>query len=214
MRLPSSTTQSSLVSPAASTIHLAPELAKQIGRAKSSHPETGDQENGTILESLSRPQGLASSIYVGLGVCLIIVLLFGFGVSNIVFEIRTDGNYTRAALVATIPIFMLFSLFFGVVIFGDLFQAFGPIKHLRTNTRFHSAIRPNISHAYAQGFQPPRITIQMPVYTESFKTVLKPTIASLQAAIAHYENHRGCARDLTSSYDVLISFRKCKDLHQ
>ena len=199
---------------AASTIHLPPELPKQIGRATSNQPETGDQENGSTLESLSRPQGLTSSIYVGLGACLIIVLLFGFGVSNIIFEIRTDGNYTRVALIATIPIFMLFSLFFAVVIFGNVFQAFGPIKHLRTNTRFHSAVRPNISHAYAQGFEPPRITIQMPVYTESFNTVLKPTIASLQAAIAHYESQRGCAFRLTSSWDLLTSFRKCKDLYK
>lgn len=150
-----------------------------------------DKEAGKPAEPLDRPRTLTSSIFVGMGLCLMIVLVVGNGVSNLVFEIRTDGNYIRAALVASMPIFLLFSLFFGIVIFTDLFQALGPIKGLRVNTRFHSAVRPNLTRAYAEGFQPPPITIQMPVYTESLANVIIPTVTSLKAAIAHYEYHRG-----------------------
>ena len=43
------------------------------------------------------------------------------------------------------------------------------------------------------GFTPPHITIQMPVYKEGLETVIKPTVRSLQAAISHYESHGGTA---------------------
>lgn len=182
-----SATQSLVTSPAESTVHLVPEWPTDAMKA----PYGPDKEAGKPAESLDRPHRLTSSIFVGMGLCLMIVLVVGTGVSNIVFQIRTDGNYIRAALVASMPIFLLFSLFFGIVIFTNLFQALGPIKGLRVNTRFHSAVRPNLARAYAEGFQPPRITIQMPVYTESLTNVIIPTITSLKAAIAHYEYHRG-----------------------
>jgi hypothetical protein len=56
-----------------------------------------------------------------------------------------------------------------------------------------TAIAPDLSLAYRQGFRPPHITIQMPVYKESLQTVLKPTIESLRAAISHYELNGGSA---------------------
>lgn len=141
--------------------------------------------------------------------CLIVVLVLGLGVSNLVFEIRTDGSYTRVILVSTIPIFMLFSVFFAIVIFSDLFQAFGSIKRIRQNTRFNSAVRPNPADAYARGFEPPRITIQMPVFKESLTKVILPTITSLKAAIAYYEYHRGAYSGIWAAVnDMLTSFRE------
>lgn len=153
--------------------------------------EVLDEEAALPIESLDRPLALTSSIFVGLGMCLIIVLLLGFGVSNLLLQVLIDGNWTRLALVATIPIFMLFSIFFVIVIFTDIFQAIGPIKTLKTNSRFYSAIRPDLARAYSLGFKPPRLTIQMPVYTESLNAVIIPTITSLKAAISHYESHGG-----------------------
>ena len=123
--------------------------------------------------------------------CLIVVLLLGFGVSNLLLQAFVEKSWLRLALAATIPLYMLFSVFFAIVIFSDLFQALGPIKTLKRNSRFYSAIRPDISVAYAQGFKPPRITIQMPVYTESLNGVIIPTVTSLKAAISHYESHGG-----------------------
>lgn len=152
---------------------------------------TSDVESGEPIESLNRPLVLTSSIYVGLGMCLIIILELGFGVSSVIYEILTDGNYIRAALFVTLPIMMVVSLFFVTVIFSDLFQVVGPTKTLKTNTRYFSARPPNLAHAHVQGFKPPRITIQMPVYTESLDNTIIPTITSLKAAISHYESHGG-----------------------
>ncbi|KAA8646615.1 uncharacterized protein ATNIH1004_008048 [Aspergillus tanneri] len=101
-----------------------------------------------------------------------IVLLLGFGISNLVFQTLIDGGFIRMALIITVPFFLLLSMFFFVVLFTDLFQAAGPIKTLQTNSRFYSA---------------------MPVYTESLEGVLLPTIRSLQEAVSHYESHGGSA---------------------
>lgn len=98
-----------------------------------------------------------------------------------------DGSYIRLALLSAIPVFLLFGIFFMIVVFGNLFQVFGPTKNIATNTRYHSAIKPNLSSAYYSGFFPPRITIQMRVYTESLQAVIILTITSLKAAISHYE---------------------------
>ncbi|EZF73045.1 hypothetical protein H105_04976, partial [Trichophyton soudanense CBS 452.61] len=129
----------------------------------------------------------------GLGMCLIVVLLVGFGISNLMLQSLVDGSWLRFTLVASLPIFMLFSVFFVIVIFSDIFQAIGPIKTLKTNSRFYSPVRPDLSQAYALGFKPPRITIQLPVYTESLTGVIIPTVTSLKAAISYYESHGGTA---------------------
>jgi hypothetical protein len=162
--------------------------AKTIVNDRSDSP---DEEAAKPIESLDRPVAFTSSVYVGLGMILLIVLLFGVGISNLLFQSLLDGNWTRFALAATIPFFVLLSIFVAIVVFGNIFQAFGPIKTLKTNSRFYSPQAPDLAHAYSQGFRPPRITIQMPVYTESLHGVLIPTITSLKAAISHYESHGG-----------------------
>ncbi|EGE05575.1 hypothetical protein TEQG_04584 [Trichophyton equinum CBS 127.97] len=138
--------------------------------------------------------GLANSplAHIVAGMCLM-CLLVGFGVSNLLLQSLVDGSWLRFALVASLPIFMLFSVFFVIVIFSDIFQAIGPIKTLKTNSRFYSPVRPDLSQAYAFGFKPPRITIQLPVYTESLTGVIIPTVTSLKAAISYYESHGGTA---------------------
>jgi hypothetical protein len=142
-------------------------------------------------ESLDRAVQLTSAFFVGLGICLIIVLLLGFATSHLIVESLTDGNWTRMAFVAFLPFLLLVGLFFSIVIVTDLFQAFGPIESIKKNSRFFSAIKPSLRRAYAEGFTPPPITIQMPVYKEGLQGVIKPTIASLKEAISHYESHGG-----------------------
>ncbi|EEP77315.1 conserved hypothetical protein [Uncinocarpus reesii 1704] len=185
--------RSSLTSPAESTHHVISTWNKEATTPANQTFGSSDEEAAAPIESLDRPLALTSSIFVGLAMCLIIVLLLGFGVSNLLLQVFIDGNYIRLALAATIPIFMLFSIFFVIVIFTDIFQAIGPIKTLKTNSRYYSALRPDLSHAYSLGFKPPRLTIQMPVYTESLNGVIIPTVTSLKAAISHYESHGGSA---------------------
>lgn len=144
-------------------------------------------------ESLARPVMRTSAFFVGCAMCLCICLLFGFYIGKLVSECMLDGTYIRLALIAPIPLLICISLFFFLVIFTNLFQVVGPIGGTTTNSRYYSCYKPSLKRAYADGFTPPRITIQMPVYKEGMESVIIPTVKSLQAAISYYESHGGTA---------------------
>lgn len=152
-----------------------------------------DKDEVERPESLDRPVMLHSAIFVGLGVLLGILLVFGVSVGGLISEVFMDGSYTRLALLLTAPLLMFAGMFFFQVIFANLWQIFGPISGSKTNSRFYSCIKPSLRQAYASGFNPPHITIQMPVYKEGLEGVIMPTVKSLQAAISHYESHGGSA---------------------
>jgi len=150
-----------------------------------------DEESAASPESINRPQILTSSVMVACGLFLIIVLMLGFGVSTLLYESLEDGTYLRFGLLIFLPASIALSLFFVIVIFGNFFQAVGPISSLLTNSRYNSPIKPNLARALAEGMTLPLITIQMPVYKEGLEGVIKPTVNSLKTAIAHYESHGG-----------------------
>lgn len=179
-----------MVSPAASTPQLNGMSKKTISMIHDANSDFSEESLESI-GSLDRPLALTSAVYVGVALCLIVFLLAGVGVSKVVYELLVDGQRMRLVLLLTIPVFLFFSIFFMIVVFGNLFQALGPTKNIATNTRYHSAIPPSLKRAYALGFSPPHITIQMPIYTESLDGVIIPTITSLKAAISHYESHGG-----------------------
>lgn len=145
-------------------------------------------------ESLARPLIFTSSIFIGLAMVLIIVLVIGLGNRQLILETMTDHFYPRLLLALTEPVWLLLGLFFVVVVCGNIFEVIGPINGVKSNSRFHSAIKPNLTYAKTLGFQPVPITIQMPIYTESLEGVVKKTVASLQAAISYYESRGGTAR--------------------
>ncbi|KAF2814134.1 uncharacterized protein BDZ99DRAFT_516746 [Mytilinidion resinicola] len=133
-------------------------------------------------ESLGRPVVFTSAVFVGLA------LLIGLSTSQLIYQAMIDGYWIRLALLAVEPVLLLFGLFFGII-FGDICQAVGPISSVKRNSRFHSAVKPSISRAYTEGFIPPPIVIQLPVYKESLTGVIISTVESLKAAISHYESH-------------------------
>ncbi|KAF2730709.1 hypothetical protein EJ04DRAFT_34083 [Polyplosphaeria fusca] len=179
----------------ASEVHLPLDKEKEADVSVEEVGEsTTDLETGGARESLARPLIFTSSIFVGMGIAAIILLVVGLGNRAIVMQTMTDKFWPRLALIAAEPLFLLFGLFFVIVVFGNLFQAIGPITSIKTNSRFYSAIKPSLAQARAQGFRPPPITIQMPIYTESLEGVVKPTVRSLKAAISYYESHGGTAR--------------------
>lgn len=157
------------------------------------HGSTSDLEGGP-RESLARPLILTSSIFVGMGIMAIILLVVGLGNRALIMQTMTDKFWMRLALIATEPFFLLMGLFFVIVVFGNIFQTFGPITSIKTNSRFYSAIKPDLNQARALGFRPPPVTIQMPIYTESLEGVIRPTVTSLKQAISYYESHGGTAR--------------------
>lgn len=179
---------------AGSTLNLTPEKEKDASVAVEEMDGEMDVEDFGPKESLARPLIFTSAIYVGLGVLLIWILVVGFGNRALQIQIMTDHFYPRLALILSEPVFLCLGLFFVIVIFNNCFQLIGPIGSIKTNSRFYSAIKPNLAQARALGFTPPPITIQMPIYTESLEGVVKPTVTSLQAAISYYESRGGTAR--------------------
>lgn len=179
---------------AGSTVNLSLEKEKDAEIHIEEMDSDMDVEEFGPKESLARPMVFTSAIFVSLGFCLIITLVFGFSNRAIMIQIMTDHFYPRLALILAEPIFVCLGLFFVIVIFTNCFELMGPISSIKANSRFYSAIKPNLAQARALGFTPPPITIQMPIYTESLEGVVKPTVSSLQAAISYYESRGGTAR--------------------
>jgi hypothetical protein len=140
-----------------------------------------------------RPFLLTHSVMVGLAMGLLMVIE-SLAVRLIVVEIRALGAsaYPRLGLLATLPMFMWFTLFFTIVVIGTVFQALGPIGDVKQgNSRFYSSRAPDIRNHGDMEW--PHVTIQMPVYKEGLKGVIIPTINSVLAAIRHYEMIGGTA---------------------
>ncbi|KAH0030048.1 hypothetical protein KCU78_g3175, partial [Aureobasidium melanogenum] len=132
---------------------------------------------------------LLHSITTALTLCLIIVTL-GAGIRKLVVEISLDHSYTRLALLATIPPIMWVAFFFFQAIIGNLFQIFGPISQVQSNTKYYSGLPPK---RLAAGSTLPHVTIQCPVYKEGLDSVIAPTVYSIKAAISTYEMQGGTA---------------------
>jgi len=156
----------------------------------------GSQEDLSSVhrpESLERPVLRLSPFIAGASICLGILLLGGIYIAKLVREVLLDGNYVRLALIVPAPLLFIISLFFFQTIFTSLLQMVGPIGGAFTNSRFYSYRKPSLQQAYAEGFVPPRVSIQMPVYKEGLDSVIIPTIRSLQQAVSYYESHGGSA---------------------
>jgi hypothetical protein len=63
-----------------------------------------------------------------------------------------------------VPLSSTLALFFFTTMVACLFQFFGPVGDCKGNSRYHSAIAPDLSTH--QDTELPHITIQMPVYKE------------------------------------------------
>ncbi|KAG7092057.1 hypothetical protein E1B28_008438 [Marasmius oreades] len=137
-----------------------------------------------------RPTLLYAPLYNGLAAGLSFVFI-GNGARVLVWEFLMDGQFIRFVLCVTLPLLYCISLFFALQILQNLTMAFGPIAHYHRNSKYYSAIPPppipSSSSSNAQRKEPlPHITIQMPVYKESLDLVLKPSVASLKAAMRTY----------------------------
>ncbi|KAH8657166.1 glycosyl transferase family group 2-domain-containing protein [Tricladium varicosporioides] len=137
-----------------------------------------------------RPFLLLHACVVGVAMTLVVFVEM-LCVARLITEYQWDKGMIRFALVATIPVFACFSLFFMVVIAGSLFQLFGPLTYVRSNSRFFSAKPPK--RGRYPDLELPHITIQMPVYKEGLKGVIMPTVESLLKAIKYYEAQGGTA---------------------
>jgi cellulose synthase/poly-beta-1,6-N-acetylglucosamine synthase-like glycosyltransferase len=81
--------------------------------------------------------------------------------------------------------------FFAQVIVGSIAQMIGPIKQMKGNSKFYSALLPRRITGKL-----PHVTVQCPVYKEGLASVIMPTVKSLKAAMATYELQGGSANIL------------------
>lgn len=161
---------------------------------KADHPSKAPHVTATEVDSesgapvpQSRPTHLLNTILVTLTIILIITLL-GAGFREVAIEVDVDHNYVRLLFLLLTPIQIFFTLFFAQVIFGCIAQCIGPIKQVKENSRFYSAIKPPRLTSNL-----PHITIQCPVYKEGLESVIKPTVQSIKQAISTYELQGGSA---------------------
>lgn len=152
--------------------------------------EMGDKVYDPEKDVNERPFLLIHACVIGLAMILVVVVEMAC-VAKLLQEVRLDGKMIRFALVATIPLFASFSLFFMIVITGSLFQLVGPLSPLMGNSMYYSGKAPKVGRH--QGVELPHVTIQMPVYKEGLKGVIMPTVETLLAAVKHYESQGGTA---------------------
>jgi hypothetical protein len=137
-----------------------------------------------------RPVRLESAIIVMFTLALWLVCP-ALGIRWLVYQSVVDGTYLRWALLAALPAQLFVSLFFFQSMVTSLFQVFGPISAVASNSKFYSG-KPPRRIDRNQG-PLPHVTIQMPVYKEGLAAVIKPTVVSLKAAISTYEMQGGTA---------------------
>jgi hypothetical protein len=150
------------------------------------HVTASELESGVTSDK--RPTLLINSIMVALTIALLITAL-GFGWRNLAQEVSIDNNYTRLALLAVSPCQIFVSLFFMQTIVVNIGQILGPINQLHINSKFYSGKPPPRLDRNLKTL--PHVTIQMPVYKEGLRSVIRPTIRSLRAALSTYELQGG-----------------------
>ena len=169
----------------------------QIDKTGFSRPEIIEiedlEDQEPAKESFARPVRSNGAIIMGCSMFFLVFLIFGYTTSRLVLEMLIDEDRRRFIFIIFEPLTLAVAMFFSLSLVTYVFQLFGPITGLGINARFFSAKKPNISQAYAQGFTPPRVTIQMAVYKESLELVVMPTVKSLMAAALHYEAQGGKA---------------------
>lgn len=147
-----------------------------------------DVERGTLEEPRKINLLMPFSSACTLALCIVAI---GSGWRQIAFQTSVDGNYLRIAFIlAFIPQVWL-ALFFFQALVGDVFQVFGPVSQVNSNSKFYSGVKPRRLRRDAGPL--PHVTIQMPVYKEGLQAVIEPTVRSLKAAISTYEMQGGTA---------------------
>jgi cellulose synthase/poly-beta-1,6-N-acetylglucosamine synthase-like glycosyltransferase len=144
------------------------------------HEESEEDERRSIV--LWQPFFTASTL-------ILMLVALGLGWRQISIEIATDGGFKRLLfLVCLVPQLWL-GLFFFQALVGNFAQIVGCVGHMRLNTKVYSGKAPyRLCSADL-----PHVTIQMPIFKESLRTVIAPTLRSLKEAISTYEMQGGSA---------------------
>ncbi|KAK2464534.1 hypothetical protein APHAL10511_003441 [Amanita phalloides] len=149
---------------------------------------TPDAEKGPASNEKERKIVLMGPFYAGCGAALSLFFSLS-GVGILLEEFALDGNATRFALVATLPIIFCISIFFCLQLVGNLTLILGPVAQYHENSMYYSAIKPAPNPEVDNNL--PHITIQMPVYKESLELTIAPSVFSVKKAMQTYARQGG-----------------------
>ncbi|OCH85863.1 hypothetical protein OBBRIDRAFT_739097 [Obba rivulosa] len=136
----------------------------------------------------NRPTRLFAPVYNGFGAGLSLYFV-STGIDTLIQESALDGSYVRWALCVTIPVLFCVSLFFSLQIVGNLAMVLGPVAQFHQNSKYYSAVPAAPNKLVDSNL--PHITVEMPVYKESLKETIAPSVFSLKKAIQTYARQGG-----------------------
>ncbi|TFY58029.1 hypothetical protein EVJ58_g6671 [Rhodofomes roseus] len=136
----------------------------------------------------NRPIRLFAPVYGGLAAALSIFFIAS-GINTMIEESVLDDTYVRWALCVTIPFLFCVSLFFSGQIITNISFILGPVAQFHENSKYYSAIPPAPNKLVDSNL--PHITVEMPVYKESLKETIAPSVYSLKKAIQTYARQGG-----------------------
>ena len=144
---------------------------------------------------------------------LLITYLVEEWIRSLYTQYRSDGNWYRFLILAIMPPSILFLIFGVNIIFISLNNIFGFVNHVQNNSPYYSITPPsrdddklnrnrvaviNDDGTVEQRLvvdtldkKKPMVTVQIPVFKESFRDVLKPTLESVEEACNLYLRQGG-----------------------
>ncbi|KAI5478077.1 hypothetical protein MNV49_005442 [Pseudohyphozyma bogoriensis] len=162
---------------------------KEIGAPISEKDAEKEQTSADVREVAPRSVNYYAPCYNGAAFA-VNLLIIGLFVEKLVVESVQDGTYLRMALLAAVPFFFAVTSFMTEFMIGVIAQLLLPIGHMSRNSLYYSGLPP-VRLTKEQGL--PHVTVVIPVYKESLKAVLAPTIESVEEAIRTYELQGGQA---------------------
>ncbi|KAK5164919.1 uncharacterized protein LTR77_009584 [Saxophila tyrrhenica] len=146
-------------------------------------------------------------------VCIILVCsALGAGWGQIAQELATDHFYPRALFILALPAQIWLALFFFQAMIGSISQTFGPVGQTHGNWKSYSGIKPKRLRRDAGRL--PHLTVQLPVYKESLKAVIAPTVVSIKAAISTYEMQGGTANIFVNEDGMQVVSKEEREARQ
>ncbi|KZT03069.1 uncharacterized protein LAESUDRAFT_729581 [Laetiporus sulphureus 93-53] len=135
-----------------------------------------------------RPVRLFAPVYGGLAAAFSIFFIAS-GINTLIQECVLDGTYIRFALLVTTPLLFCVSLFFSLQIVTNVSYLLGPVAQFHENSRYYSAVPPAPNKLVDSNL--PHITVELPVYKESLKETIAPSVYSLKKAMQTYARQGG-----------------------
>lgn len=150
----------------------------------------------TVVEVPITPKELTERIHVYIMpvvnnvVALCMTAFIGVSTWRITFRILLYDQYWAFVYMPLVFVGGMFASFAIKSILLSLLMTIMPLRYLQRNSQHYSLFKSRVFPLIPL----PQVVIQIPVYTECFDTVIRPTLGYAEAAIAHYESCGGIGK--------------------